>query len=460
MPIARSNFSNRPKSKRREPRRLPRNGADRLHLPRPVSHAAASTRRRGRAGSRDCRSVNVFRGVAVVRLPLVVDGQLFNAAAVMHAGKLLGIVPKIVSAELQGVLRRPLFRPGRQRSGDDRHCRAGKTSRSAPTSSSTAGACPAFVLGVEICEDLWMPVPPSSAQAVAGATVLANLSASNEVIGKARYRKQLVAGQSGRCIAGLRLFVVRRRRIDDRPRLRRPLPHRRERHGARRERAVPPRRAPARRRHRPRTPAARPHADQQLPRRPPRSAPPVPPRPFDLELTRRASRKLLRAVDAASVRARRTRPRATSAAAKSSRRRSRPGPAARAHRHAAGVDRRLRRARLDARAPGRHARRWTTSACRASASTACTMPGFGTTARTKGNAHALMKQLGVSAREMRHPSDLLRPDEGARPRAVRHQARRRDGRIADARSCATCRRRSATTWSSRTCRPALGPACS
>ena len=61
---------------------------------------------------------------------------------------------------------------------------------------------PGFILGVEICEDLWMPVPPSSIAALMGATVLANLSASNEVIGKATYRKQLVAGQSGRCLAG------------------------------------------------------------------------------------------------------------------------------------------------------------------------------------------------------------------------------------------------------------------
>ncbi|HUR55968.1 MAG TPA: NAD(+) synthase, partial [Gemmataceae bacterium] len=59
-----------------------------------------------------------------------------------------------------------------------------------------------FVLGVEICEDLWMPVPPSSLQSLAGATVLANLSASNEVIGKPGYRRQLVGGQSGRCLAG------------------------------------------------------------------------------------------------------------------------------------------------------------------------------------------------------------------------------------------------------------------
>src|SRR5204863_9362062 len=58
-----------------------------------------------------------------------------------------------------------------------------------------------MVLGVEVCEDLWVPVPPSALQALAGATVLVNLSASNEVIGKAAYRRQLVVGQSGRCVA-------------------------------------------------------------------------------------------------------------------------------------------------------------------------------------------------------------------------------------------------------------------
>src|SRR5262249_49013197 len=60
----------------------------------------------------------------------------------------------------------------------------------------------ALTLGVEVCEDLWVPIPPSSAQALGGATVLVNLSASNEVIGKAAYRRQLVVNQSGRCIAG------------------------------------------------------------------------------------------------------------------------------------------------------------------------------------------------------------------------------------------------------------------
>ena len=64
------------------------------------------------------------------------------------------------------------------------------------------GDVPGSIVGVEICEDLWVPIPPSSLQALAGATVLVNLSASNEVIGKADYRRQLVVDQSGRCIAG------------------------------------------------------------------------------------------------------------------------------------------------------------------------------------------------------------------------------------------------------------------
>src|SRR5262249_684722 len=57
------------------------------------------------------------------------------------------------------------------------------------------------VVGIEVCEDLWVPVPPSSVQTGAGATILLNLSASNETIGKSQYRTELGVGQSGRCIA-------------------------------------------------------------------------------------------------------------------------------------------------------------------------------------------------------------------------------------------------------------------
>src|SRR5262249_7728038 len=65
----------------------------------------------------------------------------------------------------------------------------------------TASDCPSLIFGVEICEDLWVPQSPSTRQALEGATLLVNVSASNEIIGKAGYRRQLVTNQSARCIA-------------------------------------------------------------------------------------------------------------------------------------------------------------------------------------------------------------------------------------------------------------------
>ena len=61
---------------------------------------------------------------------------------------------------------------------------------------------PSFVLGVEICEDLWSALPPSTFHALAGATVIANLSASDETVGKAEYRRALVSNQSARLLCG------------------------------------------------------------------------------------------------------------------------------------------------------------------------------------------------------------------------------------------------------------------
>ena len=64
-----------------------------------------------------------------------------------------------------------------------------------------ATSLPGLRLHVEICEDLWVPIPPSTWAALSGATVLANLSASNITVGKADYRRSLVASQAGKCIA-------------------------------------------------------------------------------------------------------------------------------------------------------------------------------------------------------------------------------------------------------------------
>jgi NAD+ synthase (glutamine-hydrolysing) len=141
-----------------------------------------------------------FSGVAVIGLPLAVDDQVFNCAAVVHGGRILGVVPKS-------------FIPNYKEFYERRWFAAAATARSRDVSLFGASVpfgtdrlfAPAdaegLTLGVEICEDLWVPVPPSSAQALVGATVLVNPSASNEVIGKATYRRELVVNQSGRCMA-------------------------------------------------------------------------------------------------------------------------------------------------------------------------------------------------------------------------------------------------------------------
>ncbi len=145
-------------------------------------------------------SASAFSGIAIVGLPLVVDDQLFNCAAVLHQGRLLGVVPKS-------------FIPNYKEFYERRWFAAAATARSRTVTLGgdtvpfgtdrlfTAADVDGFLVGVEICEDLWVPIPPSSYQALAGATVLVNLSASNEVIGKANYRRQLVLNQSGRCMA-------------------------------------------------------------------------------------------------------------------------------------------------------------------------------------------------------------------------------------------------------------------
>ncbi len=142
-----------------------------------------------------------FHGVAIVGLPLAPDSQLFNCAAVMHAGRLLGVVPKSFLPNYKEFYDARYFAPACN--AVSREVRiAGHTAPFGIDLLFTCSSFPDLVLGVEICEDVWMPVPPSSQQALAGATVLANLSASNEAIGKAGYRRQLVSGQSGRCLAG------------------------------------------------------------------------------------------------------------------------------------------------------------------------------------------------------------------------------------------------------------------
>src|SRR5262249_19827579 len=145
-------------------------------------------------------SRSAFSGLAVVGLPLAVDDQLFNCAAVLHRGRILGVVPKSFIPNYKEFYERRWFAAA----ATARSRRVVLGGEEIPFGTDLffdAADVEGLLVGVEICEDLWVPIPPSSYQAQAGATVLVNLSASNEVIGKAPYRRQLVVGQSGRCIA-------------------------------------------------------------------------------------------------------------------------------------------------------------------------------------------------------------------------------------------------------------------
>lgn len=138
--------------------------------------------------------------IAVVGLPVEVDGRLYNCAAVVAHGRLCGVVPKTYLPNTAEFYERRWFA-----SEHDRHSETVLYGGEPVPFGADLLFClenpPGAVLGIEICEDLWAPQPPSGQLAVAGATVILNLSSSNEVLGKAAYRRLLVQSQSGRCIA-------------------------------------------------------------------------------------------------------------------------------------------------------------------------------------------------------------------------------------------------------------------
>ena len=137
----------------------------------------------------------------VVGAPLRAEYGVFNTAVVIHRGSVLGVVPKSYLPEYREYYEKRQFRAARDVVGDQ-ICVGGSTVRFGADLMFASRDLPAFIFHVEICEDLWAPIPPSSYAALAGATVLANLSASNITIGKASFRRELCASQSARTIAG------------------------------------------------------------------------------------------------------------------------------------------------------------------------------------------------------------------------------------------------------------------
>lgn len=134
-----------------------------------------------------------------VGMPVEADNQLFNCAVVIHKGKLLGVVPKTFLPNYNEYYEKRWFAPSVSRLSDtirliDSDVPFGNNLLFKSTNS-------ALCIGVEICEDLWVPIPPSSNHALHGANLLLNLSASNETVTKTDYRCELVKQQSARCYA-------------------------------------------------------------------------------------------------------------------------------------------------------------------------------------------------------------------------------------------------------------------
>ena len=165
-----------------------------LFMQRPLLVAAEKTIK---AIASETADLNVF---IVVGAPVPLDSQAFNCAVAIYKGEILGMVPKTHLPNYSEFAEERWFS-----SADDILVdRIRYAGQEVPIGSDllfAAAGIPDLKIGIEICEDLWVPIPPSSYQALYGATLLLNLSASNELSGKAHYRRRMVAQHSSSCMA-------------------------------------------------------------------------------------------------------------------------------------------------------------------------------------------------------------------------------------------------------------------
>lgn len=136
-----------------------------------------------------------------VGLPIVTDNQCFNCSVAFHKGKILGIIPKTFLPNYSEFYEERWF----SSSADLFSKEMILCGQKVPIGSDLLFQCETIEnlkIGIEICEDLWAPIPPSSYQSLFGATILLNCSASNELTAKNDYRTNLVSQQSSRCVSG------------------------------------------------------------------------------------------------------------------------------------------------------------------------------------------------------------------------------------------------------------------
>jgi NAD+ synthase (glutamine-hydrolysing) len=153
------------------------------------------------------RAIDRLMGASEALMPLILvgaplrhAGRLYNCALAIHRGRLLGVIPKIHLPNYREFYERRHFASGDMTQGEEIRIGAHKAPFG-PDLLFSAEDIDDFIVHAEICEDLWVPIPASSRAALAGATVLANLSASNISIGKADTRRLLCQSQSARCLA-------------------------------------------------------------------------------------------------------------------------------------------------------------------------------------------------------------------------------------------------------------------
>ncbi|MBT3319238.1 MAG: NAD(+) synthase [Clostridia bacterium] len=139
--------------------------------------------------------------LCIVGLPVHFSDKLYNAAVVFQSGEILGVVPKAYIPNYSEYYEQRWFASGIDVTGEN----VTLAGQSVPFGTDILFECKQIselVLGVELCEDLWVPFPPHAYQAMAGATLFVNISASNELAGKREYRQEMIKQQSSRYVSG------------------------------------------------------------------------------------------------------------------------------------------------------------------------------------------------------------------------------------------------------------------
>ncbi|NDW11526.1 NAD(+) synthase [Bacteroides sp. 214] len=136
--------------------------------------------------------------ISILGMPIAFNSTVYNTAVVIRKGKILGVVPKTYLPNYKEFYERRWFASASMLAEKEAYF----CGQSVPIGTDLLFETPQITFGVEICEDLWAPIPPSSYQVLKGAEVIFNLSADNEGIAKNNYLRSLIAQQSARCLAG------------------------------------------------------------------------------------------------------------------------------------------------------------------------------------------------------------------------------------------------------------------